>query len=187
MRALGRVFVAIDILISWLAGIALWGMTLVLFVGSLASYFAGLSFVGGAELAQYLMVWLAFLGSYLLVRVQRHITVDLLAASLPSQARRMLDIIVGVLGAVSLGYIAWLGGQLTVRIFNTGQVMSSLPILRGYLYLALPVGCGLMSVAYVFQVLALLFGGRLPRAEDYGLTSDIPDAELENAHERSGT
>ncbi|NYT69077.1 TRAP transporter small permease [Pusillimonas noertemannii] len=186
MRILGQVFVAIDILISWLAGIALWGMTLVLFVNSLARYFAGFSFVGGGELAQYLMVWLAFLGSYLLVRVQRHITVDLFAVALPLRARKLLDLIVGIVGAVLLGYIAWLGAQLTLRIFNTGQVMSSLPILRGYLYLAVPVGCGLMSLAYIFQVFVLLLGGQLPRQEDYGLTSEIPDVELENAHDRSG-
>lgn len=177
MHLLGRLFVAIDVLVSWLAGISLWTMTLVLFIGSLARYFADFAFVGGAELARYLMVWLTFLGSYLLVRVQRHITVDLLASSLTPPARRVLDIVVGIIGAVLLGYTAWLGGQLTMLIFNSGQMMSSLPIQRGWIYLSVPVGCGLMSVAYVFQVLVLLFGGELPRPEDYGLTPAVPEGE----------
>lgn len=178
MHLLGRLFVAVDVLVSWLAGISLWTMTLVLFVGSLARYFADFAFVGGAELARYLMVWLTFLGSYLLVRVQRHITVDLLAKSLAPSARRALDIIIGVVGAILLGYTAWLGAQLTTLIFNSGQMMSSLPIQRGWIYLSVPVGCGLMSLAYVFQVLVLLFGGTLPRPQDYGLTPDVPEAEL---------
>lgn len=179
MHLLGRLFVVLDMLVSWLAGISLWTMTLVLFAGSLARYFADFAFVGGAELARYLMVWLTFLGSYLLVRVQRHITVDLLATSLAPPARRALDVVIGITGAILLGYIAWLGGQLTALIFNSGQMMSSLPIQRGWIYLSVPVGCGLMSAAYVFQVLVLLFGGELPRPEDYGLTADVPDSELD--------
>lgn len=176
MHLLGRLFGVIDVLVSWLAGISLWTMTLVLFVGSLARYFADFAFVGGAELARYLMVWLTFLGSYLLVRVQRHITVDLVAKSLGPGARRVLDITVGVIGAVLLGYTAWLGVQLTTVIFNSGQMMSSLPIQRWWIYLSIPVGCGLMSLAYVFQVLVLLFGGTLPRPEEYGLTANVPEA-----------
>ena len=178
MRVLGRLFLAIDLLVSWLAGISLWAMTLVLFVGSMARYFTDFAFVGGAELARYLMVWLTFLGSYLLVRVQRHIVVDLLATSLSPGLRRLLDVVVGIVGAAVLGYVAWLGGQLTSLIFSTGQMMSSLPIERGWIYLAVPVGCGLMSLAYGFQVLVLIVGGELPRAQDYGLISDIPDPEL---------
>jgi len=161
---LSRLFVMIDVAVSWLAGMSLWTMTLVLFVGSLARYVADVAFIGGAELARYLMVWLTFLGSYLLVRMQRHIAVDLLANALSPCARRALDIAIGVVGAGLLGYVAWLGGQLTALIFHSGQMMSSLPIQRGWIYLAVPVGCGLMAGAYAFQVLALLFSGLGPVA-----------------------
>lgn len=186
MNILGRLFAAIDVLISWVAGISLWTMTLVLFVGSLARYFGDTAFVGGAELARYLMVWLTFLGSYLLVRVQRHITVDLVANFLGAPGRRALDIVISIVGAILLGYIAWLGGQLTILIFNTGQMMSSLPIQRGWIYLAVPIGCGLMAMAYFFQLLCLVFGGKLPRPEDFGLiTATVENSESNADHERS--
>ncbi len=176
MVILGRIFGLVDGLVSSLAGIALWVMTLVLFIGSLARYFADFAFVGGAELARYLMVWLTFLGSYLLVRVQRHISVDLLSKAVGVRAKRALDIAISIAGALLLGYIAWLGWNLTSLIFNTGQMMSSLPIQRGWIYLSVPVGCGLMSLAYVFQLLVLIFGGDLPKAEDFGLTPEVPEA-----------
>jgi len=177
MVLLSRLFAMIDAAVSWLVGVALWTMTLVLFIGSLARYVADAAFIGGAELARYLMVWLAFLGSYLLVRVQRHVTVDLLANALSPCARRALDIAIGLVGAGSLGYVAWLGGQLTTLIFHSGQMMSSLPIQRGWIYLAVPIGCGLMAGAYTFQVLVLLLTGQLSHPRDASLVAAAPHAE----------
>lgn len=176
MPIAARLFLLLDSAISWLVGIALWSMTLVLFIGSLSRYFADVAFVGGAELARYLMVWLTFLGSYLLVRVQRHITVDLLLNAVAPTMRHRMMLIISLVGAVLTGYLAFLGWRLTSLIFGTGQVMSSLPILRGWIYLAIPVGCGLMSAAYVFDFLARLCGVPLPRPEDFDMSPEIPES-----------
>jgi len=174
MHAAARIFRYLDGLISVVAGIALWGMTLVLFVGSVSRYFADVAFVGGAELARYLMVWLTFLGSYLLVRVQRHIVVDLLINAVPPGTRRIMMLIISLVGAVLTGYLAFLGWRLTSLIFGTGQVMSSLPIMRGWIYLSVPVGCGLMCAAYIFDFLARLFDVPLPKPEDFDMSPEIP-------------
>src|SRR5690554_2735607 len=99
MRILGRLLLGVDQITSWAAGLALVTITLVLFFNSMTRYFANVAVVGGEELARYLMVWLTFLGGYLLVRVQRHITVEVLATWLPDRASRVLDIVIGIVGA----------------------------------------------------------------------------------------
>ncbi|MCP1673760.1 TRAP-type C4-dicarboxylate transport system permease small subunit [Natronocella acetinitrilica] len=175
-RVLGRLLTLLDHTIAWLAGLALLIITVVLFTNSMSRYFAGIAIIGGEELARYLMVWMTFLGSYLLVRVQRHVSVDVLARLLPSVAVRVLDIIVGCVGAVVLGFMAWIGWDLASFIMNTGQMMSSLPIRRGWIYMSVPVGCGLMAFAYTIQVVIRLAGGELPRPERFGLAGG-PDEQ----------
>lgn len=172
VRYLNRFLSLIDLTVGWFAGLSLIIITLILFTNSMARYFFGFAIIGGEELARYLMVWLTFLGSYLLVRVQRHVAVDVLARLLPERLARNLDIGVGVLGAITLGYITWFGWDLASFIMNTGQMMSSLPIQRGWIYMSIPIGCGLMTLAYIAQILLRLAGEPLPSPSRFGLTSD---------------
>ena len=172
VRYLNRFLSLIDVTVGWFAGLSLIIITLILFTNSMARYFFGFAIIGGEELARYLMVWLTFLGSYLLVRVQRHVAVDVLARLLPARLSRNLDIGAGVLGAVTLGYITWFGWDLASFIMNTGQMMSSLPIQRGWIYMSIPIGCGLMTLAYIAQVLLRLAGEPLPSPRQFGLADD---------------
>lgn len=172
VRYLNQFLSWVDFTVGWLAGLSLIMITLILFTNSMARYFFGFAIIGGEELARYLMVWLTFLGSYLLVRVQRHVAVDVLGRLVSESVSRKLDIGVGILGAVTLGYITWFGWDLASFIMNTGQMMSSLPIQRGWIYMSIPVGCGLMTLAYVAQVLLRLAGEPLPKPSRFGLAGD---------------
>lgn len=175
IRGLNTVLGGIDRVVGWAAGLCLLTITGVLFVNSMARYFAGIAIIGGEEFARFLMVWLTFLGSYLLVRIQRHVTVDILPQVLPETGVRVLTVAVGVVGAVTMGYIAVIGWDLATFIYGTGQIMSSLPIRRGWIYFAIPVGTGLMAIAYAMQVLLALTRQPLPRSEDFGIES--PEAQ----------
>lgn len=175
LRWLNILLSGIDRVVGWSAGICLLTITGVLFVNSMARYFGGFAIIGGGEFARFLMVWLTFLGSYLLVRIQRHVTVDILPQILPPLGVRLLTIAVGVLGAVTMAYVARIGWDLATFIHGTGQMMSSLPLKRGWIYFSIPVGGGLMAVAYAMQVLLALTNQPFPRSEDYGITSPEPD------------
>lgn len=171
IRWLNTLLGVFDRVIGWSAGICLLTITGVLFVNSMARYFAGIAFIGGEELARLLMVWLTFLGSYLLVRIQRHVTVDILPQIMPQLGVRILIIAVGLVGAVTMFWVARIGWDLASFIMNTNQMMSSLPIRRGWLYVAIPIGTGLMAVAYAMQVLLALTNQPFPRPEDFGMAS----------------
>lgn len=177
MKVLDSLFRGCDTIVRAAAGIALIVMTVVLFINAVARYFADFAIIGSEELSRYLMVWMTFLGSYVLVRVQRHITVDVFARLVPPAVARAVQMLCAIVGVITLGYVAYLGWELASFVMGTGQMSSSLPIRRGWVYLAIPVGCGLMALAYVFELLIAIFGGSLPRAADYGLPDDVPDVD----------
>lgn len=166
----------IDRLTAIALGAILVAITLILFVNAMARYFAGIAIIGGEELARCLMVWMTFLGSYLLVRTRRHIAIDFLSAGLKPKARRWLEFAIGLLGMAVCSYFAVLGLQLTVRIFASGQTMSSLPLARAWFYLSVPVGMSLMAVGFLQSVLAGLTGVAQPTEDDFGLPAPTGSA-----------
>lgn len=168
----------LDTVVGWSAGIALLTITVVLFTNSMARYFVGIAIIGGEELARFLMVWLTFLGSYLLVRIQRHVSVDILPQMISDTGIRVLNIMIGIVGAITMAYVAWIGWGLTEIILNTNQRMGSLPFRRGWIYLAVPVGAGLMSLAYFVQILLCISNEPLPKAEDYGIKPPEEDVTV---------
>ena len=172
----------VDNLVGWSAGACLLTITVVLFTNSMARYFAGVAIIGGGELARFLMVWLTFLGSYLLVRIQRHVSVDILPQLISEGATRILSTAVGIVGMFTMAYVAWIGWGLTELILNTNQVMSSLPVRRGWIYLAVPVGAGLMSLAYFVQILHCISNEPLPTAEEFGINSPEEDTAIEDSN-----
>jgi TRAP-type C4-dicarboxylate transport system permease small subunit len=178
IRWINTLLSVLDRVIGWSAGICLLIITGVLFVNSMARYFAGIAFIGGEELARLLMVWLTFLGSYLLVRIQGHVTVDILPQVMPPLGLRILIIAVGLVGAVTMVWVARIGWDLAIFIMSTDQMMSSLPIRRGWLYFSIPIGTGLMAVAYAMQVLLALTNQPFPRSEDFGMASPDKDADV---------
>lgn len=180
MRVLDSLLRGCDAVVSFMAGISLLVITGALFANAVARYFADFVVIGSEELSRYLLVWMTFLGSYLLVRVQRHITVDVFVRIVSPPVVRLVQILCAIVGAITLGYVAFLGWELASFIMGTGQMSSSLPIRRGWIYVAIPVGCGLMALAYVFELLVTLFGGTLPRAADYGLPDDVPDVDAQD-------
>ena len=176
-RFIDRLFLGVDKVIGALVGTCLLIITAVLFVNSVGRYVAGLTFIGGEELARYLMVWLTFLGSYLLVRRSQHISVDLAMRVLPPSMERRLGIAINLFGALVLGYFAWFGAELTAVIMNSGQVSSSLPIRTGWLYLSVPVGSTLMTAAFLWNVVRALLG-EPTNVDDDGESPTTP-AELD--------
>lgn len=182
LQWLHRLLAGLDTVVAAVAGLMLLGITVTLFANSVARFFIGISFVGSSELALFLMVWLTFLGSYLLVRLQRHVRVDILLRALPQGATGVLNCLISLVGALLLGYVTYVSWGLTYFVLDSGQMMSSLPIRRGWTYLAVSVGCTLMTLAYVIQLGGGLFGWPAPDPARFGLPVD--DA-VDSTHDKA--
>jgi len=140
---------SIDGLVTRLIVFALLLMTALLFFNSIGRSILNVSFVGGPALGRFLIIWLTFLGSYLAARSGSHITVDVLSRALPEHIVRLIPIPVGLIGAITTTYIAWLGAVFTWTRFSAGQIDPMLEIPTGYFYLPVPIGSTLMALAFL--------------------------------------
>ena len=118
-RALGT----IDIVVRWVAGGALLVMTIVLFGNSMIRFLFSISFVGGAELGRLMVIWLTFLGAYLVVRKNAHVAIDILLRVVPDRVYRWLQIAVGLIGCATMGYVGWIGQDLVEVVHTLKQVV----------------------------------------------------------------
>lgn len=156
VRALDRLLLGADFIAKGIIGIALLGITVSVFVGVLGRYVFAFGFVGGEELARYLMIWMTFLGAYVLVREQRHIVIDIALRLMPPGARRVLAVTIGVVGIATMIYLAYTGYYLAERMLAGGRMSTVLPWPSGVLHVSLPVAAVLMAAAFLHMSLAHL-------------------------------
>ena len=161
---------AIDGLVRWVVVSALLLMTVVLFLNSIGRSVLNISFVGGPALSRLLVIWLTFLGAYLAVRAGTHITVDVLQRLLSPRTVKRLAIPIGLFGAATTAYIAWLSAIFTWTRFDAGQMDPMLEIPSGLFYLPVPIGGSLMALAFLQvalkSMLELGTASSLPVRED---------------------
>jgi TRAP-type C4-dicarboxylate transport system permease small subunit len=179
MHWIERPLRVVDHITTWAIGLMLAVITLVLFTYAVARYFAGFTIIGGEELARCLMVWMTFLGAYLLVRTRGHVAIDLVSKALTGRWAALLNTLIAIVGIITCAYVAHLGWNLTNRIFSTGQRMSSLPLARGWFYLPVPIGFGLMTLAFAQMLIASWTGVAHPMARDFGPRQDRMPAASE--------
>lgn len=147
----------VDKIVGHFVGGALLLMTAVLFFNSVSRTFFNYSFVGGPALGRLLMIWLCFLGAYLLVRKGGHVAIDLVARAVSDRAYRWLALVIGLIGGVTMTYVGWHGYVFTAKRFAYGQMDPMLEVPIGLFYLPLPIGGFLMAAAFLFEAVKALF------------------------------
>ena len=123
--------------------IGLVGTMAVLVIANVISrYVFGYSFTWVEEVTRYMMIWTAFLGSGLALRVGGHIAIDTLPGSLPPAGARLVRAGVALVLAVTLVIVIWLGVEYAD--FGWEQETPVLGWSFGKVYLAIPIGAALM-------------------------------------------
>lgn len=156
---------AIDEIVKWIVGGALLLMTAVLFFNSIGRSFLNESYVGGPALGRLLMIWLCFLGSYLLARTNGHVAIDIVARLVPDRIFRWLYVVNGTIAGITMGYVGWLGYVYTAKRFAFGQMDPMLDLPTGLFYLPIPIGGWLMAVAFLLAAVKAGLTGA-PRPPD---------------------
>ena len=154
---------SLDILIMWLltavVGLIFACMMVAVFVAVIFREAFGLPFPWFADVSRYSLIWLVFLGSAVLARRGEHICIDLLHKALPPLGRRLVNITVCIVGIVLSSYFAFLGTRFTVLAFQQGQTSASTYLPAWIGYLAIPLGLGLMALAYLLYLVEVPLPG----------------------------
>jgi TRAP-type C4-dicarboxylate transport system permease small subunit len=133
-------------------------VSVVVVVEVILRYTLGETLVVTEELSRYLMVWIAFLGSVLLMRERGHIAAEGLGSWLGPLGRRVIGIVADLLSLVFLLTLTVAGLQTLPAQLDQYLTTINIPIF--WFYLAIPVGSGLM--AFVIVARRLGFDGPAP-------------------------
>jgi C4-dicarboxylate transporter DctQ subunit len=150
----------LDAVEEWVGGAAFVGMTAMVFVNVVCRYLLNSPLPGSDELATLLFTWATFLGASIGVRRQLHLGIEFVTRLFPARARALCGLAVSLLMAafaVLLLIYGW-------KIMQTAHLKLT-PVLQWpyvWVYLAVPVGAGLMLLRLAPIALAHLrrVGGR---------------------------
>lgn len=103
------------------------------------------------ELATVTFTWVVFIGASAAFKHKMHIGIDLLVKSLPRKPRVMFVTLANVLILAFLGYVTVSG--LSFSIISYKQPTSVLRLPKTYVFLAVPIGFGLMFLHHVWDMI----------------------------------
>ncbi|MFL6828884.1 MAG: TRAP transporter large permease subunit [Bradyrhizobium sp.] len=140
-------------------------------------WLAALDVSWAQELCIYMFIWMAKFGAAYGVRTGIHVGVDLLVNRVPPRSRKQVILFALLCGAFFTGMIASFGGSFVSEMFKTGQQSNDLEAPMWFIYLAIPVGSGLMCFRFLQVAWFYYWTGELPQhneAEVEGLDANVP-------------
>jgi TRAP-type C4-dicarboxylate transport system permease small subunit len=115
-------------------------------------YSVGRSLIVTEELSRYGMIWVALLGSVLVMRDEGHLATGGLAGLGP-RGRRVARVVTDLLSLLFLAVVGVAGLQTLPDQLD--QQTLTLPLTIFWFYLAIPVSAGLMAFVIVVRMLGL--------------------------------
>jgi TRAP-type C4-dicarboxylate transport system permease small subunit len=108
------------------------------------------------EMARYLFIWQAWIAASFATKYSKHINLDVVVNLCPQGVQKILFWITHVLWLSFALYMAWKSGGLTRLIFSRKTISAAMQIRMGWVYLAVPFGCTLMSLRLVQVMMSKL-------------------------------
>ncbi len=145
-----------------------------IFVGVFSRYVLNNALAWYEESAKYLMLWMVFTASPIVLKQGGHIALDVLPRSLAPRLQRVNYLIIYSIVIAFLGILIWQGSGLAwnARI----QMPTSVPVSFLVVYAAIPFGAAIMllvSLEFWFRALRGVFS---PSDDDFPSRDWSPDS-----------
>jgi C4-dicarboxylate transporter DctM subunit len=153
------------------------------------SWLASLDVSWAQELCIYMFIWMAKFGAAYGVRTGIHVGVDLMVNRLPEQSRKQVILFAMLCGAFFTGMIAAFGASFVSEMFKTGQQSNDLEAPMWIVYLAIPLGSGLMCFRFLQVAWHYYRTGHLPHHDESrveGIDAHVPGLHPEEASPQQG-
>jgi C4-dicarboxylate transporter DctQ subunit len=179
----------LDRLEEWIIASLMAGATFIIFIAVLHRYLSGVPIPGlqdwlislntswAQELSTFMFVWMAKFGAAYGVRVGIHVGVDVLVNRLSESWRNKLIVLALLAGALFTGIIGTLGGSFVWRMSSTDQTSADMEIPMWIVYMALPLGSGLMCFRFLQVAWHFMRTGELPK-HDHAYVEGLEDEEM---------
>jgi TRAP-type C4-dicarboxylate transport system permease small subunit len=150
----------------WVLIVLMGVMAVLVFANVVLRYAFNNSIVWVEELTRYMMVWVGFLGSGLVLRYGAHIAVEAFQDILPTPVARALRAVIALLLAGTFAWMTWLGIRYVG--FAWDQETPILQWRTGLVYLAVPIGSALMFVHLLFVARNFVLERKFVKDEHFG-------------------
>jgi C4-dicarboxylate transporter DctM subunit len=140
-------------------------------------WLASLDLSWAQELCIFMFIWMAKFGAAYGVRTGIHVGVDILVNMVPARSRKHVILFSLLCGAFFTGMIAMFGGSFVEAMFKTGQQSNDLEAPMWFIYLAIPLGSGLMCFRFLQVVWFYYWTGELPHHDEAhveGIETNVP-------------
>ena len=114
------------------------------------------------ELCIYMFIWMAKFGAAYGVRTGIHVGVDVMVNMLPGVSRKRVITFSLLCGALFTGIVAGFGASFVSQMWATGQQSNDLEAPMWIVYLAIPLGPGLMCFRFLQVAWWFYWTGELP-------------------------
>lgn len=155
MPIVARLFGVVDRCIIWASAIAvialMAAMVFAVVLGVYYRYVLNAALSWPEEFSRYAMIWVAMIGSALLVRYGGHIAVELLASRLTGAGAVVLRYLIKACILVFVALVLYYGVEMAGRVAR--QTSAALGVSMSLPYSALPVGAALMIYHLVVAAL----------------------------------
>src|SRR6201988_3153305 len=136
------------------------------YIPFLYPYLFWINLAWSQELCIYMFIWMAKFGAAYGVRTGIHVGVDLLVKRLPGRSRKQVILFALLCGALFTGMIAAFGISFVGEMFKTGQQSNDLEVPMWFVYLAIPLGSGLMCFRFLQVSWFYYWTGHLPHHDE---------------------
>ncbi len=147
-------------LAKWATAHGLTGLAAVL--TAIFKWLAARDLSWAQELCIYMFIWMAKFGAAYGVRTGIHVGVDVLVNMLAPQSRRRVITFSLLCGALFTFIVAAFGAKFVDEMWHTGQQSNDLEAPMWIVYLAIPLGSGLMCFRFLQVAWAFYRTGNLP-------------------------
>ena len=155
-RIVDALYNAITQFFRWITVILLSLMVIIVFANVVSRYYLHASLAWSEEVTRFMLVWLVFIGAFLAYIHDEHLGLDILVAQFPPTLRKIVAVCTNLLIIFAL-YAMVEGGYLLMRD-NFDWLSPAAEIPQGYVYMIVPVTCGLMILQAVLKTYYLLAG-----------------------------
>jgi len=177
----------LDHLEEWLISLLMAGATLIIFFAVIHRYAAGapipyvqdwllaLNFSWAQEACIYMFVWMAKFGAAYGVRTGIHVGVDVLVNRLSDRNRKKVVMFSLLAGAFFTGIVASFGTNFVWQLAHTDSTSPDMELPMWLVYLAIPLGSGLMCFRFLQVAWEFWQTGELPHPDHLHVEGvDVP-------------
>src|SRR5690242_19861389 len=131
-------------------------------MNAIYEWLVGMDVSWAQELCIFMFIWMAKFGAAYGVRTGIHVGVDVLVNMLPRASRKQVIQFAIACGALFTGLIAAFGITFVMKMYETGQQSYDLEWPMWMIYLAIPLGSGLMCFRFLQVAWVYYKTGDLP-------------------------